>query len=119
MDLISTSRIIKKTNYRILKENGQTQDKVPLCFQRIPFTVNTKEQKQALRDMDLSMRASAHPNPIECYGALFWEGDIWIMMKEMDASLEDFYKLVYENNETIPEEIIAKIASCVSNITGC
>ena len=35
-------------------------------------------------------------------------------MEPMDTSLDKFYKMVYDNDETIPEEVLGKIAVAVS-----
>jgi len=37
-------------------------------------------------------------------------------MEVMDMSLDKFYKMLYENNRTIPEDILGKIAVAVSII---
>ncbi|GIY49469.1 hypothetical protein CEXT_207941 [Caerostris extrusa] len=47
------------------------------------------------------------------YGALFREGDVWICMEVMDTSLDKFYPKVFNNEETIPEEVLAKVAFAV------
>ena len=35
-------------------------------------------------------------------------------MEVMDMSLDKFYKMLYENSKTIPEDILGKIAVAVS-----
>jgi len=35
-------------------------------------------------------------------------------MEVMDMSLDKFYKMLYENGKTIPEDILGKIAVAVS-----
>ena len=35
-------------------------------------------------------------------------------MEVMDTSLDKFYKMVYENDRKIPEEVLGKIANVVS-----
>jgi len=35
-------------------------------------------------------------------------------MEVMDTSLDKFYKMLYENGKTIPEDILGKIAVAVS-----
>ena len=37
-------------------------------------------------------------------------------MEVMDASLDKFYKYVYDNGRVIPEEVIGKIAVAVSHL---
>jgi len=38
-------------------------------------------------------------------------------MEVMDMSLDKFYKMLYENSQTIPEDILGKIAVAVSTNT--
>ena len=46
---------------------------------------------------------------------MFTQGDVWICMECMDTSLDKFYKMVYEKEESkISDKILAYIASCVS-----
>ena len=42
------------------------------------------------------------------------QGDVWICMEVMEASLDHFYKKLKKNNERIPETYMAKIAKSVS-----
>jgi len=37
-------------------------------------------------------------------------------MEVMDTSLDKFYKMLYENGKTIPEDILGKIAVAVSSL---
>jgi len=57
------------------------------------------------------MKSNSCPYIVQFYGAVFKEGDCWICMELMDASLEQFYKFVYRNlNERISEDVIGQIA---------
>jgi len=38
-------------------------------------------------------------------------------MEVMDMSLDKFYKMLYENHKTVPEDILGKIAVAVSACT--
>lgn len=78
------------------------------------MTVNDKETKRLLMDLDISMRASECPYTVQFYGALFREGDVWICMEVMDMSLDKFYTRVNDQNSRIPEDILGKIALAVS-----
>jgi len=44
-----------------------------IIVQRIRSTVNEREQKQLLMDLDVVMRSNACPNIVKFYGALFKE----------------------------------------------
>ncbi|XP_045155652.1 dual specificity mitogen-activated protein kinase kinase 6 isoform X1 [Echinops telfairi] len=81
-----------------------------MAVKRIRATVNSQEQKRLLMDLDVSMRTVDCPFTVTFYGALFREGDVWICMELMDTSLDKFYKQVIDQNQTIPEDILGKIA---------
>ncbi|XP_053706988.1 dual specificity mitogen-activated protein kinase kinase 4a isoform X4 [Synchiropus splendidus] len=81
-----------------------------MAVKRIRSTVDEKEQKQLLMDLDVVMRSSDCPYIVQFYGALFREGDCWICMELMATSLDKFYKFVYCSlDDVIPEEILGKI----------
>uniref|UniRef100_A0A8D3AQR3 mitogen-activated protein kinase kinase n=1 Tax=Scophthalmus maximus TaxID=52904 RepID=A0A8D3AQR3_SCOMX len=81
-----------------------------MAVKRIRSTVDEKEQKQLLMDLDVVVRSSDCPYIVQFYGALFREGDCWICMELMAISLDKFYKFVYCSlDEVIPEEILGKI----------
>ncbi|XP_068914967.1 dual specificity mitogen-activated protein kinase kinase 4 isoform X5 [Tenebrio molitor] len=84
-----------------------------VAVKRIRSTVDEKEQKQLLMDLDVVMKSNECRYIVQFYGALFKElqGDCWIVMELMDTSLDKFYKFIYERlNDRIPEEILGKIA---------
>jgi serine/threonine protein kinase len=84
-----------------------------MAVKRIPVTANSIEQKRVLMDLDISMRSANCPFTVQFYGALFREGDVWICMEVMDLSLDKFYPFVFDRGNSIPENIIAKIAYSV------
>lgn len=84
-----------------------------MAVKRITYTVNSKEQRRLLMDLDVNMRTGKCPYTVKFYGALFREGDVWLCMEVMDTSLDKFYKMVYENGQKIPEEVLGKIAVAV------
>ena len=105
------------------------------------ITAISQEQQKQLMDMDVLNKGKGCPNIVEFYGALFWEGDLWIFMQIMDLSLDKFYKLAFKqtpqqkpaqksnalpadvqpvNDESagsterfIPERVLGKIASSI------
>uniref|UniRef100_H2YTH0 mitogen-activated protein kinase kinase n=1 Tax=Ciona savignyi TaxID=51511 RepID=H2YTH0_CIOSA len=82
-----------------------------MAVKRIRSTVDEKEQKQLLMDLDVVMRSNDCPYIVKFYGALFWEGDCWICMELMSTSLDKFYRFVYLRvKKRIPEQILGKIA---------
>lgn len=81
-----------------------------MAVKRIRSTVDEKEQKQLLMDLDVVMKSDCN-YIVQFFGALFKEGDCWICMELMDTSLDKFYKFVCEKENTrIPESILAKIS---------
>ncbi|XP_060883574.1 dual specificity mitogen-activated protein kinase kinase 4b isoform X1 [Labrus mixtus] len=92
-------------NKMVHKPTGQI-----MAVKRIRSTVDEKEQKQLLMDLDVVMRSSDCPYIVQFYGALFREGDCWICMELMSTSLDKFYKYVYfSSDDVIPEEILGNI----------
>ncbi|XP_048869125.1 dual specificity mitogen-activated protein kinase kinase 4b isoform X1 [Brienomyrus brachyistius] len=92
-------------NKMVHKPSGQI-----MAVKRIRSTVDEKEQKQLLMDLDVVMRSSDCPFIVQFYGALFREGDCWICMELMSTSFDKFYKYVYSSlDDVIPEEILGKI----------
>ncbi|XP_076249968.1 dual specificity mitogen-activated protein kinase kinase 4 isoform X1 [Rhynchophorus ferrugineus] len=82
-----------------------------IAVKRIRSTVDEKEQKQLLMDLDVVMKSNECNYIVQFYGALFKEGDCWICMELMDTSLDKFYKFIYEKlDKRIPEPILGKIA---------
>ncbi|XP_071442274.1 dual specificity mitogen-activated protein kinase kinase 4-like isoform X3 [Hetaerina americana] len=81
-----------------------------MAVKRIRSTVDEKEQKQLLMDLEVVMKSNDCIYIVQFYGALFKEGDCWICMELMDTSLDKFYKFTYEKlNQRIPESILGKI----------
>ncbi|CAH0563681.1 unnamed protein product [Brassicogethes aeneus] len=82
-----------------------------IAVKRIRSTVDEKEQKQLLMDLDVVMKSNECKFIVQFYGALFKEGDCWICMELMDTSLDKFYKFICEKlKKRIPEPILGKIA---------
>lgn len=77
---------------------------------RCSNVVDEREQKRIM-DLDVAMRSSNDCSYIvRFYGAIFKEGDCWILMELMSISLDKFYKYVYDRqNQRIPENILGQI----------
>lgn len=81
-----------------------------MAVKRIRSTVEEKEQKQLLMDLEVVMNSSDCQYIVQFYGAIFKEGDCWICMELMDSSLDKFYHFIFDElQESIPEAIIGKI----------
>ncbi|BFF91577.1 dual specificity mitogen-activated protein kinase kinase 4 [Drosophila madeirensis] len=90
-------------------------DKV-MAVKRIRSTVDEKEQKQLLMDLEVVMKSNECIYIVQFYGALFKEGDCWICMELMDTSLDKFYKYIFEKQQRhLPESILAKITVATVN----
>ncbi|XP_064627019.1 dual specificity mitogen-activated protein kinase kinase 6-like isoform X1 [Lineus longissimus] len=98
--------------YGVVEKRKHTPSGLIMAVKRIHCTVNSEEQKRLLMDLDVSMRSGNCVYMVKFYGALFREGDVWICMEVMDTSLDKFYTEVYPNS-SIPEPILAKIATSV------
>lgn len=83
------------------------------AVKKLRTSVNIEDQKTTLTDLDVSMRASECPYMVKFYGALFREGDVWLIMELMDTSFDKFYKAVYSQGRVIPEEVLGVISFCV------
>ncbi|XP_053692670.1 dual specificity mitogen-activated protein kinase kinase 4-like [Sabethes cyaneus] len=82
-----------------------------MAVKRIRSTVDEKEQKQLLMDLEVVMKSNDCNTIVTFYGALFKEGDCWICMELMDTSLDKFYKFICDcQNSRIPEAILGQIA---------
>ncbi|GBN52078.1 Dual specificity mitogen-activated protein kinase kinase 6 [Araneus ventricosus] len=99
--------------YGIVEKMLHRPSGTEMAVKRITATVNNEEQKRLLMDLDISMRSSDCLYTVQFYGALFREGDVWICMEVMDTSLDKLYPKVYSAEQTIPEEVLAKIAFAV------
>jgi len=99
--------------YGIVEKMRHNTTGTVMAVKRITATVNDKERKRLLMDLDVSMRSSDCPFTVHFYGALFREGDVWICMEVMDTSLDKFYPKVFKNNLIMEESVLGKIAMCV------
>lgn len=112
-DLVSLC-VLGRGAYGVVEKMKHTKTNTILAVKRIAATVNTLEQKRLLMDLDISMRSGSCPYTVTFYGALFREGDVWICMEVMDASLDKFYQTVIKHNDSIPENVLGKISYAVT-----
>lgn len=96
--------------YGTVNKMYHEQSGTVMAVKRIRSTVDEKEQKQLLMDLDVVMRSNECQYIVQFYGALFKEGDCWICMEIMSISTDKFYKYIYGPlQELIPECIIGKV----------
>ncbi|KAF6030691.1 MAP2K6 [Bugula neritina] len=100
--------------FGVVEKMRHTPSGTIMAVKRIRATVNNKEEKRMLMDLDVSMRSRSCNYTVHFYGAMFREGDVWICMEVMDCSLDKFYKRVFSAGETIPEPCLANISLSVS-----
>ncbi|XP_066291239.1 dual specificity mitogen-activated protein kinase kinase 4-like isoform X2 [Branchiostoma lanceolatum] len=85
------------------------QSQTTMAVKRIRSTVDEREQKQLLMDLDVVMRSNDCTYIVQFFGALFKEGDCWICMELMDTSFDKFYKYIYSLNRYMPEDILGMV----------
>ena len=94
-------------NKMIHKQSGTV-----MAVKRLRSTIDVKEQKQLVMDLDVIMKISPKGTLclVQFFGALFKEGDCWMCMELMDMSVDKFYKFIYDTKKSrIPESILGKI----------
>jgi serine/threonine protein kinase len=106
-------RFLGRGAYGVVEEMIHRPSNTILAVKRLNATVNNQEQKRLLMDLDINMRSGSCEFTVEFYGALFREGDVWICMEVMEASLDQFYKKLKLHGERIPENVMGKIARSV------
>ncbi|XP_050418732.1 dual specificity mitogen-activated protein kinase kinase 6 [Patella vulgata] len=106
-------RLLGRGAYGVVEEMRHLPSGGLIAVKQIQFTVNNKEQKRLLMDLDINMRSGSCPYTVDFYGALFREGDMWICMEVMDASLEQIYKAINCKGNRIPEPVLKNIALSV------
>ena len=52
---------------------------------------------------------------MQCFGVMRLEGDVWICMELMDASLDRFYRTCEDRQLQIPHFVLARIAFATVN----
>ncbi|XP_033840390.1 dual specificity mitogen-activated protein kinase kinase 6-like [Periophthalmus magnuspinnatus] len=108
-DLVQLSELGRGAYGVVYKMRHVPSDTI-MAVKLIRATVNSQEQKRLLMDLDINMRTVDCPYTVTFYGALFREGDLWICMELMDTSLDKFYKEVKAKEQSIPEEVLGKMA---------
>lgn len=59
------------------------------------ITAVSQEGKRFLMDRDVLEQTRESDSIVKYYGALFGEGDLWVFMEIMNASLDKFYRKYY------------------------
>lgn len=80
-----------------------------MAVKQIRFQVSSKEDQRLLMDLDVSIRSTDCEFTVQFFGALFFEGDVWICMEVMDTCLDKFYKEAKQQDKLMPERILSRI----------
>ncbi|KAG9510808.1 Dual specificity mitogen-activated protein kinase kinase 6, partial [Fragariocoptes setiger] len=70
-----------------------------------------QEARKLLRDVDILVKGTQCVNIIKFYGALLWEGDLWILMELMDCSLDKFYRLAHSRDNKQKQTTTSAVAN--------
>lgn len=70
-----------------------TESQFEMALKRI--TAVSQEGKRFLMDRDVLEQTRESDSIVKYYGALFGEGDLWVFMEIMNASLDKFYRKYY------------------------
>lgn len=99
--------------YGIVEKVRHKPTGLEMAVKRISATI-VQEQKRLLMDMNVLVNSVGCPNIVKFYGAIFWEGDLWLFMEILDSSLDSFYRKAYASEEKgIPEDILGRIADSI------
>lgn len=101
-DSLIVKQQLGRGQYGIVERVYHGQLNCDFAVKRVPLRPSDeKEKNRLLKDVDI-LKATKCKNIIKFYGALIWEGDLWIIMELMDCSLDKFYKLAhYKKSPTI------------------
>ncbi|KAK7492791.1 hypothetical protein BaRGS_00015929, partial [Batillaria attramentaria] len=99
--------------FGMVEEREHLPSKTRVAVKRITLTANDEEKRRVVMDLDVIMRSIECPYTVQFYGALFLQGDVWICMERMEASLDHLYKKLKKHDENIPEDVLGKIVLAV------
>jgi len=104
--------IMSPDNLRVVDQLGRGQYGIVEKVQHLPTGCHLAVKRVALRfgddderarllmDVDILVKGTECKNIIKFYGALIWEGDLWILMELMDCSLDKFYRIAHRKPDT-------------------
>ncbi|KAI6187647.1 Kinase [Aphelenchoides besseyi] len=75
--------------------------------------INEDERRKMQRELKIIIQSKNCEDIVRFYGVLFVDANAWIVMEVLDCSLDQFYKLVYNKEQKLPEEVIGFIAASV------
>lgn len=88
--------------------------KTVMAVKKIPMRDLHATEKSGIVELAMIMKGGVCPYIVEFYGCLIRDGDVWISMELLDASMDKIAKRVYTAlHQTIPEEILGKMSVAV------
>lgn len=96
--------------YGIVEKVSHKETGCQFAVKRVPLMLgDDNERRSLLMDVDVLVKSTNCKNIIKFYGALIWEGDLWILMELMDCSLSSFYKIAHQEKS---EPLIVTLEAC-------
>lgn len=135
-DSLVVTQQLGRGQYGVVERVRHEASGCDFAIKRVPLRPGEDDRRRLLMDVDILVKGTNCKNIIEFYGALIWEGDLWVIMELMDCSLDKFYRLAHQRNAVasssrsdnhhhvsaqqtssnpIPEEIVGRIAADVLN----
>lgn len=88
--------------YGIVEKVYHQQSECYFAVKRVALKPGDDDRTRLLMDVDILVKGTKCENIIKFFGALIWEGDLWIIMELMDCSLDKFYKLAHHKKAITP-----------------
>lgn len=80
--------------YGVVEKMRHVKSNKVMAVKRITCTVNTREQRRLLMDLDISMRSSSCPYTVQFYGALFREVSSLLLETIVAIRIHTGYKVI-------------------------
>lgn len=98
---LKTLQHLGRGQYGVVEKVLHEESGIYFAVKRVPLKHGDDNERRRLRmDVDVLVKSTKCENIIKFYGALIWEGDLWILMELMDCSLDRFYKLAHKKSKT-------------------
>lgn len=98
---LTVIRQLGRGQYGIVEEVQHKETSCCFAVKRVALRPgDDNERTRLLMDVDVLVKSTECKNIIKFFGALLWEGDLWILMELMDCSLYKFYRLAHKKADT-------------------
>ncbi|XP_065180572.1 dual specificity mitogen-activated protein kinase kinase 6-like isoform X2 [Sycon ciliatum] len=106
--------LLGEGSYGVVTCKRHKQSDTRMAVKRIHYTVDEREQRRLLMDLDVVKKSTECPYIVQFYGCLFAEGDVWICMELMGTSMDKWITYIFKDlQSSIPENILGKIGRSV------